>query len=60
MEIKPKPDKILKNISITNSYAPHRGYTSNEINDYWLEINQRCLNLPNKTLNGGALTIMAK
>ena len=39
MEIQFKTGDNIPNISILNSYAPHMGYNSIEINKYWNDIN---------------------
>ena len=61
MEIKLKTGNNINNISITISYAPHRGYPNIELGKYWEGINSLFGNIKDKKhLSSGALTIMDK
>ena len=47
MGLRLKTDPSLKNFSIFNSYAPHRGYGKLYILKYWNEINNYIASIPN-------------
>ena len=59
MEILLKTGNNIPNISILNTYAPHMGYNTTEINDYWGDINNYLNIISTKLVKFGAQTITA-
>ena len=52
--------KAIQNIAINNTYAPHHGYTADEINDYWGKLTTIRIINPKIPFNVGAPTIMGE